>query len=70
MPEDEPMHVDTSPPSEVEVIREMSFMKRHEAAGADWLSVLQGRNFSIRVNKTPEVNLGERYTVQNCCASR
>lgn len=38
MPESEPVHVDASPSSKMEVMREMDFLKKHKAAEPDRLS--------------------------------
>lgn len=39
MPKNEPMQVDTSSPSETEVMKEIGFLNRYRAAGSDGLSL-------------------------------
>lgn len=60
----EPMQVDTSLPSETEVIWEMSFLKRHKAAESDGLSSSFFKDgwrqrVDIGVSKTAGINLGK-----------
>lgn len=58
----EPVQVDTSPPLEMEVIREISFLKRHKAAEPEGLppSLLkEGREVLTSELKTPGDQSGQ-----------
>lgn len=50
-----PVQVDTMPPSKMELIREISFLRKHKAARPDVAMPFQGwwKSFILEVNKTP-----------------
>lgn len=57
MPASEPVQVCTNAPSQIQVFREISFLKRYKAAKADQLS---STFFIDRVNRIPGTSVGER----------